>query len=78
MSKARKCTKPECENTHNVLLHGADHLFSSSKEEKSSSGETPAEKSTPPCSQGYQLNFFNCLKLEKPGFANQKLNLMSL
>ena len=26
--KARKCTKPGCESTHNVLLHGAEKVFS--------------------------------------------------
>ena len=26
-SKARKCPKPDCESTHNVLLHGAEKLF---------------------------------------------------
>ena len=26
--KARKCTKPSCESTHNVLLHGAEKVFS--------------------------------------------------
>ena len=25
--KARKCTRPGCENTHNVLLHGAEKVF---------------------------------------------------
>ena len=26
-SKARKCPKPDCESTHNVLLHGAEKIF---------------------------------------------------
>ena len=26
--KARKCTKPGCESTHKVLLHGAEKVFS--------------------------------------------------
>ena len=26
--KARKCTKPGCDSTHNVLLHGAEKIFS--------------------------------------------------
>ena len=26
-SKARKCPKPDCESTHNVLLHGAEKFF---------------------------------------------------
>ena len=26
--RARKCTKPGCESTHNVLLHGAEKVFS--------------------------------------------------
>ena len=26
--KARKCTKPGCESTHNALLHGAEKIFS--------------------------------------------------
>ena len=26
-SKARKCPKPDCESTHNVLLHGAEKMF---------------------------------------------------
>ena len=26
-SKARKCPKPDCESTHNMLLHGAQKIF---------------------------------------------------
>ena len=26
-SKVRKCPKPDCESTHNVLLHGAEKVF---------------------------------------------------
>ena len=26
-SEARKCPKPDCESTHNVLLHGAEKIF---------------------------------------------------
>ena len=34
-SKARKCPKPDCESTHNVLLHGAEKNLST-KDTKSS------------------------------------------
>ena len=34
-SKARECPKPDCESTHNVLLHGAEKIFPS-KDTKSS------------------------------------------
>ena len=34
-SKARKCPKPDCESTHNVLLYGAEKIFPA-KDTKSS------------------------------------------
>ena len=51
--KARKCTKPECESTHSVFLHGAYHIFLERKN-KSSTGKAPAEKSTSSCSASVQ------------------------
>ena len=35
--KAMKCTKNECESTHNVLMHDAESNFSPRKEENESS-----------------------------------------
>ena len=45
--KARKCTKPDCESTHNVLLHGAEKVFSvrSANKELSNSNNASHSKS---------------------------------